>query len=452
MVLNQHLVRSLSKTFKKVVKDEPRKLAYEVFSQVIRNGAYSNILLPTKLGSSGFDSRDKAFCTELVYGAIRQLGRNDFIIAKFVSKSWNEIDPEIIDILRLGAYQLFDMRIPTHAAVDATVNLARGVIGESKATFVNAIMRKLSTKELDDHLSEVQDDSISSLSVRFSHPEWIINSYRDCIPDIEEIKRLLRANNTPVAPNLVAWPTKSSQAELVELGATANKFSPFGAAFSGSPGDLAVIRERRAGVQDEGSQLLSEIFAKVARDHEPWLDLCAGPGGKAALLSFLAKNPLYCNELSPPRAELIKKIVRPDAVITVSDGRKYQTIPNQEVGAILADVPCTGLGALRRRPEIRWRRTLSDLASLTKLQFELAAHAINLLPEGGIFAYATCSPHIAEASSQCATIERKLPVVKIDVTEFMPNNLTGGVKNGYMQLWPHRHETDAMFLALYRKQ
>lgn len=435
----------LSKPFRKIVIDKPRQIAFEVFTDVIREGAYSNLLLPQKLQSSGMDQRDKAFTTELLYGAIRQIGRNDYIAAKFSSKPWNEVDSAIVDCIRLGAYQLFDMRVPTHAAVDATVNLARKVAGESKATFVNAIMRKLASEDLDTHLKDVQDDSVSSLSIRFSHPEWIINCYRDFISDVEELKSLLEANNTPAKPVLVAWPSRSS---VDEFEGSPGKYSPFAVHIDGTPGEIEAIKDRRAGIQDEGSQILALVFAKVAADSDIWLDLCAGPGGKAALLSYLSPHRLIANEISEVRANLVKQVVKPGTEVIVGDGREIDV----KVDAILADVPCTGLGALRRRPEVRWRRSANDLPGLTKLQYELAEHAIQLLPIGGIFGYATCSPHMAETRAQCASIEKKLEVEKIDVSEYLPANLEGAVSNGYMQLWPHRHGTDAMFLALYRKR
>ena len=447
MAINQLLENALSRNFKRIQKDKPRQIAFEVFTEVIRSGAYSNILLNQRLADEELDSRDRAFITELLYGSLRQIGRNDYIASQFVDRNWDDIDSGIVDILRLGAYQLFDMRIPNHAAVDATVNLARTVLGESKASFVNAIMRKLSSKELTEHLSDVQDDSISSLAIRYSHPEWIINAYRDFIPSIEELKELLNANNTPVAPTLVAWPGKSTVEELVDQGCTATKYSPYGAVATTTPNELEAIRQRRAGVQDEGSQILSLAFSKAASDSDPWLDLCAGPGGKAALLSHLAKGVFYANEISKIRAELVQRVIKQGSIVSVGDGRDI----NIEVNAILADVPCTGLGALRRRPEVRWRRNPSDLSGLTQLQFELASHTIEILPKGGIFGYATCSPHMAETGAQCATLEKKFDVEKIDVTPYLPSNLKDGVRNGYMQLWPHRHGTDAMFMALYRK-
>ena len=435
----------MNKGFRKITSDKPREIAFEVLTEVLRNGAYSNLLLPQRLTNSALDQRDKAFTTELLYGSIRQIGRNDFIASKYSDRPWAEVDFGIVDVIRLGSYQLFDMRVPTHAAVDATVNLARKVLGESKASFVNAMMRKLSSRTLAEHLSEVQDDSISSLAIRYSHPEWIINSYRDLIADIDELKALLSANNLPTSPTLVAWPSKSLPSEFV---GTPGKYSPYAVKIHETPSEIAAIKERRAGIQDEGSQILTLAFASAAAKNEPWLDLCAGPGGKAALLSHLAKDNFFANEISEPRANLVRQVVKDSTEIIVGDGRDVAI----EVNAILADVPCTGLGALRRRPEVRWRRNPDDLPSLTKLQYELAEHAISILPSGGIFGYATCSPHMAETRAQCLAIEKRLPVEKLQVDQFLPSNLHNAVVNGYMQLWPHRHETDAMFLALYQKR
>ena len=445
MVLNLKSVKDLSKSFKKIVEDRPRKIAFEVFTEVIRNGAYSNLLLPQKLSQSRMDQRDKAFTTELVYGSIRYLGRNDFIAAQFSDRPWRDVDAGIVDVVRLGAYQLLNMRIPTHAAVDATVNLARTVLGESKASFVNALMRKIASKELAQHLANVQDDSVASLSIRFSHPEWIINAYRDSISDIKELKALLDANNTASAPTLVAWPTRS---EVTDFEGLIGKYSKYAVKIKQIPSEIPAIKERRAGIQDEGSQILALVFAQAAKDHEPWLDLCAGPGGKAALLSYLANGEFFANEISEARTELVKQVVKPGTSVLTEDGRSIRL----DVKAILADVPCTGLGALRRRPEVRWRRTANDLAGLTKLQYELSANAIDQLPSGGIFGFATCSPHLAETKAQCAEIEKRLPVTKIDISQYLPENLDDAISNGNMQLWPHRHDTDAMFLALFKKR
>lgn len=444
------------KKFRKPALDPPRELAFSIFRSVIRDGEYSNLVLPRKLSQSNFEQRDRALVTELVYGSLRQIGRNDFIASSFSKIPWQEVDEDIVDTVRFGAYQLFNTRIPAHAAVSTTVDLARRNLGESKASFVNAIMRRLSEKTLSEHLIEVSGDTSQELAIRYSHPEWIVNSYCDLIPDKNELKELLELNNQPVAPTLVAWPGRSTQSDLFALGATPTLYSEYGGIYDGAPGELAQIRERLIGVQDEGSQLVATIFAKVAKESGSWLDLCAGPGGKAALLSSISERNFFANEISANRANLVSQVVSNATKVIVGDGRQIQqslsSIELSQIGAVLADVPCTGLGALRRRPEVRWRRLPSDLPDLTKLQMELAIAAINILPSNGIFAYATCSPHLSETSMQCAVLERNQEIEKIEVNPFLPENLMNATRNGYLQLWPQRHGTDAMFLALYRKR
>jgi 16S rRNA (cytosine967-C5)-methyltransferase len=239
---------------------------------------------------------------------------------------------------------------------------------------------------------------------------------------------------------------------LVAVGAVATSYSPYGARFAGAPGSLELIRHRKAGVQDEGSQLVASIFAEITKDATSTLDLCAGPGGKAALLSHLIEvqgGDFVANEISEPRAKLVKNVIGKFGVI-VGDGRKIADI-NRSFDAVLADVPCTGIGALRRRPEVRWRRTLKDLSPLLVLQMELADAAISVLNPGGYFGYATCSPHYAETTGQVKQILKKHPeLTLIDITPYLPSNLHEATREGALSLWGHRHNTDSMFLALFR--
>jgi 16S rRNA (cytosine967-C5)-methyltransferase len=336
------------------------------------------------------------------------------------------------------------------------VELARKVIGESKASYVNAILRKVSAKSLEEWLTPLEEikDPVIKLAILYSHPEWIVSAYYDLLKDFALVEEELAANNVPASPTLVSWPGESTQDELVELGGVATKFSPYGARFEGSPGSLEVIRHRKAGVQDEGSQLVADIFMKFADKAENILDLCAGPGGKAALISHLARSKgkkFVANEISEPRAALVKKVIGSFPVI-VGDGRDIASQPAR-FDAILADVPCTGLGALRRRPEVRWRRTLQDLRALTELQRELSDAAISVLNEGGIFGYATCSPHFAETSAQVQMILKSHPELEqLDVAECMPGELIGATRGPNLSLWTGRHETDSMFLAIFRKR
>jgi len=443
------------KKFTKPRPDAPRLLAYDIISEVNRRNGYSNLLLPQALSSSTMDERDRGFTTELVYGTLRMQGLYDYIFAQISDRAWSQVDDEIVDLARMGAHQIFTMRTPLHAAVSATVDVARKQLGESKGSFINALMRKASAKELDQWLVPVRamSDDVARLAIEYSHPEWIVSAYLDLLKDISLVEAELSSNNTPARPTLVSWPGASTQEDLVALGAIATEYSPYGARFDGAPGSLELIRHRKAGVQDEGSQLVASVFAKITEGAMSTLDLCAGPGGKAALLSHICEvsgRDFVANEISEPRAKLVKNVIGKFGVI-VGDGREIAT-QGRTFDAILADVPCTGLGALRRRPEVRWRRTLKDLAPLLQLQIELSDAAISVLNPGGFFGYATCSPHFAETSGQVRQILKKHPELSlVDITSAMPDGLAQGLREGALSLWGHRHNTDSMFLAIFQK-
>jgi len=448
------LAEARRNTFKSPKPDASRLLAFDLLTEVNRNEGYSNLLLPQALNASKLEERDRALVTELLYGTIRMQGKHDWVLSQISDRPWSEVDPGIVDICRLGVHQIHDMRIPDHAAVAATVEVARKRVGESKASFVNALLRSVTRTSIDEWFEPLLtiSDPVERLSIQYSHPEWIVSAYFDLLKDWQEVESALRINNEAALPTLVAWPGLSTQQDLIDIGGDPTKFSPFGAHWKGNPGALDLIKERKIGVQDEGSQLVAEVFAKAAAGSK-WLDLCAGPGGKAALLSSIARTrgiTFTANEFSAPRAELVKQVVRGDRVL-VSDGREINSL-GEKFDAILIDAPCTGLGALRRRPEVRWRRTIQDLRALTQLQRELVDSAIEALNPGGVLGYATCSPHLAETSIQIADIKKKhTELHQVDVGQYLPDKLNDASRDGAMSLWTHKHGTDAMYLALFQK-
>jgi len=448
------LVEARRNTFKSPKPDAARLLAFDLLTEVNRNEGYSNLLLPQALNASKLEDRDRSLVTELLYGTIRMQGKHDWVLSQISDRPWSEVDPGIIDVCRLGVHQIHEMRIPDHAAVAATVEVARKRIGESKASFVNALLRSVTRKSIEDWFSPLEAiiDPVERFSIQYSHPEWIVSAYFDLLKDWDEVEAALKINNEPATPTLVSWPGFSTQQDLIDIGGEPTDFSPYGVHWKGNPGSLDLIKARKIGVQDEGSQLVAEVFARAA-DGASWLDLCAGPGGKAALLSSIARQRdirFTANEISAARAVLVSQVVHGDRVL-VSDGRTIGA-SSEKFDAILIDAPCTGLGALRRRPEVRWRRTLQDLRALTQLQRELVDSAIQALKPGGVLGYATCSPHLAETSIQIADIRKKhLEVRQIDVDQFLPPTLHGATRDGAMSLWTHKHGTDAMYLALFRK-
>ena len=426
--------------------DNPRLLAFEVLAEVGLQGAYSNLILPKALSESILEANDRAFATELVYGTLRMQGRHDHFISAASDRSLEQIDPKALIVLRLGTHQLKQMRVPSHAAIYESVELAKKVVGKSTASFVNAILRKIDSLDFERLSKPTQE--YAKLALEYSHPEWIVSSYFDSLKNSSDVINLLQANNNPAKPTLIAWPGLATQGELLEAGALVIASSSLAATFDGNPGDIAAIRERRAGVQDLGSQLVVEKFYDEFKPNLRWLDLCAGPGGKAAYLSALLKRDggsLLANEISNERAKLLSQVMH-HGEVNVSDGR---SMPDElgKFDRILLDAPCTGIGALRRRPEVRWRRNLQDLKNLTQLQSELLESATRLLSPGGIIAYVTCSSHQAETKFQIRSfLKQHSHFTRIKVEDERSDI------DGDLQLWPHRDGTDAMFLSLLRSK
>ena len=431
-----------------------RLLAFELVMQVNQEGAYANIRLPELLGKSKLNLADRAFCTELSYGTLRLQGRHDYIATKFLDRPLDEIDSKIVNLIRIGIHQLTKMRVAQHAAVSETVEVAKRVAGESKASYVNAILRKVSTH--DNNLPELQNlQPLSRLAIEYSHPEWIVSAFHDLLKDWQMVEDLLAANNAPVMPDVVAWPGKSTLDELVKLGATPIKGYVNAANLNVIPMNFAPITERRAGVQDRGSQLVVENFLATFESGLSWLDMCAGPGGKAAYLynSLAIKDPqakFLANEPVPHRAELVKRVVNNQQVISV-DGTDASNFP-ELYDRILVDAPCTGLGALRRRPEARWRKNLKDLKELVLLQRQLLDSSYKLLKPNGVIAYVTCSPHIAETRGQVMDFLSGHKDMNILSLNDLPGaHLNGLLPDGSLQLWTHLDQSDAMFMVLFKK-
>jgi 16S rRNA (cytosine967-C5)-methyltransferase len=447
-----------SKGFSKPKPGGARLLAYDLVSQVNRNGAYANLRLPELLSDSELNLRDRSFVTELAYGTLRLQGKHDYAISKKADRPISELDEKIVDLLRLGIHQIFEMRVPIHAAVGETVEVARAVAGESKASYVNALLRSISTDldMYDDLAKEPNTPAIEKLSILYSHPTWIINAYFDQLKDWDAVEALLRTNNVPVAPHVVAWPGKSTVSEILEVGGEKLPLGTYSVLSNTLPNDYPAIKDKRAGIQDMGSQLVAEIFYST-KSEEPlkWLDLCAGPGGKAALLHNLlqANNPkdsFLANEPTPHRADLVARVVPKEKIVSF-DGRDWGSF-GEKFDRILIDAPCSGLGALRRRPEARWRRSLNDLKELLPLQRDLIDSAYEMLNPGGIIGFATCSPLLAETKSQVLDAKYRHKGLEIlDISKFSPAGDTGVNSDGSLQLWTHLDGSDSMFMALLQK-
>lgn len=441
-----------------------RRVAFAVLRAVDEDDAYANLVLPSRIRQAGLAPADAAFATELAYGTLRARGRYDRIVELASGRPTARIDPPVLDVLRLGVHQLTTLRTGPHAAVDESVSLVRASGHGSAAGFVNAVLRAVAREEDWETRLEEGLSGDALLGVRAAHPEWIVAALRESLAADgrgDELEALLRADNAAPRVALVALPGLAAPDEAGDPGVV----SPVAARGpGGDPAAIPAVAAGRARVQDEGSQLaaLALSRAEPIRAGERWLDLCAGPGGKTALLAaeaLPAGATLDAVELVPARAGLVRRALRVfgDAApaVEVADGRAVGAEHAGRYDRILLDAPCTGLGALRRRPEARWRRSASDLADLVVLQRELLDAAVHALRPGGILAYVTCSPHLDETRRQIdAALARHPGVEALDTRAVLDRIATAPLGAGVgpaVQLWPHAHGTDAMFIQLLRR-
>ncbi len=444
-----------------------RRVALDVIAATRESDAYANLLLPVRIARARLSPADAGFATELAYGTLRMQGYYDRVIELAARRPVGEIDPPVLDVLRLACHQLLSMRTPTHAAVSESVELAKNVGSRSAVGFVNGVLRTISRDEPDAWLERsiaTAGSGEEALAIRYSHPLWVVRAIRQVLTAEgreAELEAALIADNVAPRVTLAALPGLSDPEDLP---GTTTEYSPLGVRLAGGdPSEVEAVERGAARVQDEGSQLAALALSRVRPvvPGERWLDLCAGPGGKAALLAAEAAvggATLVANEVSPARAGLVRDAVRavsPAPEVWEGDGTLVGAEHPAQFDRILLDAPCTGLGALRRRPEARWRKQPSDVAGLGPLQQALLRSAIDALAPGGVLAYVTCSPHPAETKSIVASVLRSHPEVeRLDTPAVLASIAAAplGLPPGtHAQLWPHRHGTDAMFIQLLTK-
>jgi 16S rRNA (cytosine967-C5)-methyltransferase len=448
--------------------DAARRAAFDVLRAVADRDAYANLLLPALLSERGIVGRDAAFATELTYGTLRGMGSYDAILG--VCSDRDKLDPPVRDILRLGAHQLLATRVGSHAAVATSVDLTKDACGPRPSGFVNAVLRRVATRDLTTWVELVAPDrsvdELGYLAVKYSYPRWIVQAFHDALGEVSysQTEQALAAGNERPDVVLAVLPAPETLAPAGER----TPWSPFGLRLTGGGDPAPLIATGRAAAQDEASQLVALALARItlesSRDTR-WLDMCAGPGGKARLLAHLAadRTPdpaarLVAAEYRPHRAQRVQEALSRaesyPAAVLVADGLRpaWRSLAFDRV---LADVPCSGLGSLRRRPEARWRKTPADIQELVILQRGLLNSAIDSARPGGVVAYVTCSPHLAETHNIVTAVTgARTDVTILDAPAVLPEvpGLASPLDSRFAQFWPHRHGTDAMFLALLQRR
>jgi 16S rRNA (cytosine967-C5)-methyltransferase len=450
----------------------PRRTAYDVLAATCAREAYANLLLPKLLAERSITGRDAALATELAYGTLRGLGTYDAVLAACSDRPLDRLDPPVLQVLRLGTHQLLATRVGGHAAVATSVDLAKAVAGPRVSGYVNAVLRRVSTRDLDAWLAIVapapEADPDGYLTVRYSYPRWIVGAYREALGAAaeSELAAALAAGNDRPRVTMATFPGGPSRDEVMPDTAEPARWSPYGFTLpAGNP--AALVTAGNAAVQDEGSQLAAIALASVPVDggEGAWLDMCAGPGGKARLLYGLAATAgarLVAADIHPHRAALAEAALTrarraasgpsPAAcAVVAADGQRP---PWRDGGfdRVLVDVPCSGLGALRRRPEARWRKSQSDLPILAETQRRLLRSAIAACRPGGVVGYVTCSPLPAETRDVVNAVVAVAGGVEILDAPALLSHVPDlrSPSSLFAQLWPHRHGTDAIFIALLR--
>ena len=438
-----------------------RGCAYELHAQVWREGAYANLAWPRILADAALSQQDRAFATELAYGSLRRFGQWQRVVEAASGRSGSQLQPDVLWVLVIGTHQLLAMSTPVHAAVHETVTLCKAV-GLSRASgLVNAVLRRIARMSLDQWLDQITSDTEDpdeQLGMRHAHPAWVVRALRESLERegaSEELVELLESHNQPASTHLALLEGEPKPEDIP------TPWSPRGVLVAGDPAQDPRVRAGVARVQDQGSQLAA-LVAAAARPLEPHarvLDACAGPGGKTAMVAATIEPSVVAVEQHPHRADLVRDSVRAlddGAVEVITEDVVDHLAGAQPYDLILLDAPCSGLGALRRRPEARWTKSAEDLTGLITTQQRLLQASLENLAPGGRLVYVTCSPVVAETTGQMDWAVSTIPGVEAVPTgpvlaEVARQPLEGAAVGTAVQLWPHRHHSDAMFIQILQR-
>ena len=433
-----------------------RAVAFRVLQQGERADAYLNVALDAALRSAGALSRqDAALATEISYGVARHSLALDAALARHSKRPIKKLETGVLVALRIGAYQLlFLERVPSHAAVDATVELAKQQGFARASGFINAILRKIA----DDRTIPLPDDPIERLSVQESHPIWLVRRWTDRW-GLDETAALCKADNEPapvcVRVNRLRASREQVQEKLAQAGVTSHptRYSPLGLTLE-SPGPVSALDGFSQGlfqVQDEAAQLVS--LAARARPGMRVLDACAAPGGKACHLAeqMEGQGEIFAVDIHERKLRKLEEEANRLGVfgcfrLRAADASRPLPLPERSFDLVLLDAPCSGLGTLRRHPELRYRRDAADLSRLATLQRSLADNLTRYLAPGGTLVYAVCSPEPEEGHDQIVRLNASgLVSAPIDAPGVPWEELRAS--DGAFATLPHRHHADGFYAA-----
>ncbi|MCU0588333.1 MAG: 16S rRNA (cytosine(967)-C(5))-methyltransferase RsmB [Syntrophobacteraceae bacterium] len=444
-----------------------RLLAYQILLHLDQKPSQPDRLIRTLMGRhSGLDARDRALLTELVYGTLRWQGRLDWHIAQLSRVPGGKIQPGIRILLRMGIYQLlFLERVPAHAAIDEAVKMTKCLHRAHLAGFVNGILREAARRENRWDWPSPEDDPVEHLAVTTSHPPWFVGRMTREL-GLEGARMFCEANNGVAPLTIRVNRAKAEPAQVMDwlkahgVHAEPSPYLEDAVRLRGIRSDLsrlAIHVEGWAQAQDEASQLIGNLVSP--RGGERILDLCAGFGGKTTHIAALMKNhgEIVAVDASAWKLEELQRNAARQGItgITTAPGDLMHLDPGR-IGLfhrVLLDAPCTGFGTLRRNPDIKWRRHPKDPYRFSQIQRQYLEKAADLVREGGVLVYATCSVFREENEDVADAFTEAHPGWTPERAEdFLPNTCRSMTDRGFFRSWPHLHGVDGFFGARWRKE
>lgn len=442
----------------------PRKLAWDIIHRVDREKSYADILLDQVLKKPALKEEDRAFVTELVYGTLRWRGYLDYALSKFSSKPINKVDPEILNILRMGAYQLLFLRTPSSAAVDESVKLSKNFNSGKASGFVNAVLRALDREKEKIELPSRKEDELNYFSIKYSHPKWLVNLFVKIFGP-QEAEKLLEANNHQAPLTLRVNTLKTDREKLSKMlleedgiETSPTPYSPDGLIVTNQvvAKNLSAINQGLCIVQDESAQIVSRILSP--RPYDTVLDVCSAPGGKASHLSALMENKgaVHAVDINANRLQLVEDNARRLGVKIIQTKRGDASAPlkyeRSSFDAVLVDPPCSDLGIIRRHPDVKWTKTPDQLGELAELQLKILTVAGKYVKQGGTLVYAVCTLNPRENEQVIQKFIETNPYFKIEpADDYLPAIKQFSTPEGFVKLAPHTSGTDGFFIARLKK-
>lgn len=443
-----------------------REAAIIIVNKVLREKAYSNLALKQFLEKSNLSRVDKALVTEIVNGTLKNLIRIDYIAAQFVKINRNKLDKHIEDIIRTGIYQLFYLdRIPASAVTNEAANLARKYGNEGAVKFVNGVLRAIGRSKDTIPYPDRKAEPVRHLAVEYSHPEWIVEKW---INDygIEFAEQLLKANNqTPnftIRANRLKGDKESLKKMLEQEGIEYNdgKYNPEALYIRGTSAieHKESFQKGMYQIQDESSMLIGRVL-----DPQPGeliMDLCSAPGGKATHAAELMNNTgrIIARDVFQHKLELIEQSCKRLGISIVEtqlkDAKELDPVFVGKADRVILDAPCSGLGVLRRKPDLRWKKTPDNFAELAKLQLQMLSKAAEYVKPKGVLVYSTCTVNNSENIDVInAFLKNREDFYLEDLSELLPKNLESQSKSlGYAEIFPNIHDIDGFFIARLRRR